>query len=128
MMKANELRIGNWVHEPVIGYCQIEVIEYNNCLVGDSSDTAYNILLTGLEPIPLTPEILIACGFPLAEHQRMGAIVYENNKFDIWLYKYDGKSSYTCSCSPDGGKPIEYLHQLQNLYFALTGEELDINL
>jgi hypothetical protein len=24
--------------------------------------------------------------------------------------------------------PCEYLHQLQNLYFALTGEELEINL
>lgn len=26
------------------------------------------------------------------------------------------------------GKPFKYLHQLQNVYFALEGEELTVNL
>lgn len=70
------------------------------------------------EPIPLTEEWLLRFGF---EKDRSG-------------YRLDDINSLSFSenyivCWHDkvlGIKQIEYVHQLQNLYFTLTGEELTI--
>lgn len=59
------------------------------------------------KPIPLTHEILKALGFNLT---------MENMVYDL-----PGCWEYKCV-------KINYLHQLQNLYFAFNGEELTVNL
>jgi hypothetical protein len=62
-------------------------------------------------PIKLTPQILEKCGFEF--NGGYFIIPLKNSLYGIDKIKV--------------GKGI-FLHQLQNLYFALTGEELDINL
>jgi hypothetical protein len=59
----------------------------------------------------------------------------ENEKFKIsisyydgWIFRYREKSEYGSSDIELYPCNIYYLHQLQNLYFALTNEELEINL
>ncbi len=109
-MKANELRIGNWVYDDE--YYKIEGWE----LGADNADEAF-------DPIPLTPEILEKCGF-----------VKESDKWfisssNIHLTVFNLREAFSVYIND---KLIVYavdcLHQLQNLYFALTGEELQINL
>ena len=127
MINSNELRIGNIVDAINKRYNEKYIIvESVNSECINSDWRPYNFIQ--LTPIPLTPEVLLAAGFGLSEFQNRMVITYENNKFDIWLYYYKEKCIYSSSCFPDGANPINYLHQLQNLYFALTGTELEIDL
>lgn len=71
------------------------------------------------EPIPLTEECLLRFGFK-NEHN---PIYFYIDGFYI-EYKNDEFSTEVGECS---FLVLETVHQLQNLYFALTGEELLIN-
>ena len=108
-MKPNELRIGNWV-ETFEGVIQIqngwEIDEGNEC-----------------QPIPLTEEWLFKFGFKFDGH-----CSWWKNKL-IELTIDTGEDEY--SVFNNNGdyitlKGIKYVHSLQNLHFALTGEELTI--
>lgn len=76
--------------------------------------------LEDLQPIPLTEELLLKCGFE--EHDNVfhsELFIYNNGNLTIIADDYNnvGKTIKVC-----------YLHQLQNLYFALMGTELEIQL
>jgi hypothetical protein len=109
-MKENELRIGNWVLSPTEGEIQIE----NGWQIDEGEE---------VKPIPLTEEWLFKFGFKFDGH-----CSWWKNKL-IELTIDTGEDEY--SVFNDNGdyitlKGIKYVHQLQNLYFALTGEELTI--
>src|SRR5687767_669454 len=82
--------------------------------------------------IPLTPEILEKCGF---EYEDLGNdsphewwIHKEHKRFQLW--DFNGEH-WILAMADQYGLPTEhfkYLHQLQNIYFALTNTELNINL
>ena len=85
-----------------------------------------------LKPIPLTPEILTKCGFEKSEYEKkeqwLGPEVIRvqpYTKYRICLmvepfgFYYQEAVIQIRTIS---------LHQLQNLYFALTGTELEVNL
>lgn len=83
------------------------------------------------EPIPLTPEILEKAGF--------NSFTYGQNYEFTGYIKYWGKGNIlTGFLNYEGAfcllkysnchKIIKSLHEIQNLSFALTGEELEINL
>jgi len=131
MVKANELRIGN----------KIKV--YNDVATVDGVDST-TIYTTGYfdderllgncdcsfetaQPIPLTPEILEKCGFQLAP-QRIS--IYEKGLLRLWL-GHTGCIAYLINKDTREShyiRDIQHLHQLQNVYYALTGEELSIYL
>lgn len=102
-MKANELRIGNLVrlreHDAFI---QIE--QYQLC----ESE------LINVQPIPLTEEWLLKFGF-----DDLGTYGYGRGNFHICLHENEFYFSIN-----NRKVFIKHVHQLQNLYFALTGEEL----
>lgn len=75
-----------------------------------------------LQPIPLTEEILLKCGFK----QDKGMMCYRNEIDTDIKIVYETLAKYY-RLYPRTNK-ILYVHQFQNLYFALTGEELTINL
>lgn len=117
MIKTNELRIGNWVQN---GFGDPIKITDN---ISKHNTSGYNT--ETLKPIELTAEILEAATF--------------ENDDDDWLIDIDDRTSIhinllksrTLLESYDGVLKINnvsFLHQLQNLYFALTGQELEINL
>lgn len=128
MIQATELRIGNIINEIGIDYDA-----GGNKFVDRSSidiikvlpETIRIIAMGGpdaelYEPIPLTPEILEKCGF-IKVLMHDGFYDYVKNGINISMpyFEYhfnDGDSNTT----------LATLHQLQNLYFALTGEELTV--
>lgn len=116
-MKANELRIGDWVM--IYGSQQkIHSIDENSVNGDFYGDGAANYL-DGCSPIPLTPEILEKVGFE--KRIDTGNEFYTHGSFA--LYKTDGGFLHNaCDVS------IDSLHQLQNLVYILTGTELEINL
>lgn len=130
-MKANELRIGNYVniHDGNIeGYvktiCDIE--KYVTVGNNPANKLIHGIVvkLEEIEPIPLTELWLFKFGF--LNSQTVDA--YSNGVIEISLrYSptlYDGNfnDDSTKVFNPD----IQFVHQLQNLYFALTGKELKL--
>lgn len=118
-MKANELRLGNWVNLPH-GDVQIKYFIEIGAHFTDNNGGTFE----SLHPIPLTEEWLLKFGFmkhPIKTeylHTKMGGlriITYYGNNYLVKTIRGDAITS------------LKYVHQLQNLYFALTGEELEIS-
>jgi len=121
-MKAEELRIGNYVLDEDREISKIEQISSDNIhkftLV---SGDAINIYPSNIYPIPLTEEILLKCGIVNGEIEIKGRVVeiYQHFGDDkIWFFNIEHNLTVE----------INYLHQLQNIFYCLTGEELTINL
>lgn len=140
MIKANELRIGNYVHpcthaDPVIIpmnniFARIFTIEFDGCRLALDHKKPFAQQECGLweykriKPIPLTEEWLVRFGFEVKKHKWIVATHKLNTDFVI-NNAIDGSMRFTPVWCKDY-KPIIFVHQLQNLYFALTGEELTI--
>jgi hypothetical protein len=109
-MKPEEIRIGNWVSDRG-GEFKLSDHEVFN----DSFDPE---VLAG---IPITEEWLERLGL-----NKIGTEYKANNsKFSLraW-FNINNKPVITLDYAGIGH--IEYVHQLQNLYFSLTGQELTI--
>jgi hypothetical protein len=121
-MKANELRIGNITDAGIV--CKI----YPNFFYvkNPNSDSEFCSLAIEVKPIPLTEEWFLNFGFTknklegydthfkyLHFNLNSGITALYNSDFSIKL--------------DDCARGIKYVHQLQNLYFALTGQELEHN-
>lgn len=127
-MNATELRIGNIVfyngengkNEPVRYYCTINGADLR--IMQDDEN-----YLKSHEPIALTPELLEKCGFEKLEFGNGFMFGRSLGGGRIFLLKYNPLRT-DCFYEHYYGTKVQYLHQLQNLYFALTGEELEINL
>ena len=126
-MKANELRIGNLVYGIVYNdetdeethvLCKVLILDS----VGETdypiwveSDSGHEFF-DRFEPIPLTEEWLLKFGF---EKTKYGFVkMTEIACLRIW----EEDVTYSGTLIEN----IEHVHQLQNLYFALTGEELTL--
>ncbi len=128
-MKANELRTGNWVTAIQCDRSKVnQQIEQINSL-GDFAVTTHG--WSELKAIPITKKWLVKFGFvKLFSKFDNGYEINEmilNNTYDKgcegWCF-YDG--NVACCNNMNYKNPVKYVHQLQNLYFALTGEELTI--
>lgn len=88
-----------------------------------------------ITPIPLSPEILEKVGFieclsPYSDVQAFvigkdaDRIVWCNNELYKPLSEYQHFVRITNANYPIDDYPCQYLHQLQNLYYSLTGNSL----
>ena len=133
-MKANELRIGNLVYvsdnQTNLIFKEITPINIHNLmhLTGwDKSPVDIEF-----EPIPLTEDWLYKFGFKDIDKDDNDYITYTDSNHDYYLQidvrRKDGKYSILDNSFDDlrdfSMVDIMYVHQLQNLYFALTSEEL----
>ena len=128
MIKAHELRVGNWVNAPnFLVYDVISTAEMNDLsyyrIIEVSENYGNNQLY---EPIGLTPKILEKCGLNNVWIKESWMIVEDRS--DLELFGYAMKVRNASHTKEIEFAYFKYLHQLQNLYFALTGEELIINL
>ena len=120
-MKATELRIGNLVFADLYG--EKEILVESICSINNDvfNSTTGEIPFSSLKPIPLTEEWLLKFGFEL----KIGNYHLENFRFNISNpMNYDG--FLFCDGYSVLTEKIKHVHQLQNLYFALTGEELTL--
>jgi hypothetical protein len=122
-MNANELRIGNWIHNPVQGVdfkvCVIALSEINFEDGNKIKDDKYRF-----QPIPLTPEWLERFGFQSDN--------FTDEDRTPFMRIDDACGSFILDdefilMDIDTRVQIKHVHQLQNLYFALTLQELTLN-
>lgn len=143
-MNASELRIGNYVSNPPLSECR--KIDYL-----DICDHAESRLIQPFEPIPLTEEWLLRFGWRYQDRdvnrsdkveERFYISPYFGTHREYWLeLQLESGNTFKHSFMwlnwnigggnhfvhfPHGHE-IKYVHQLQNLYFALTGKELELN-
>ena len=146
MIQANEIRIGNLINYSgsftPTDFDEIEVSVINDIdkILRDNKDTIY--AYDELYGILLTPEILERCGFIKMDER--GIIHYKlpiskdniapngDNVYELSGIRIAGslepiQISYTVNNYWAGIK-IQFLHKLQNLYFSLTGEELNVQM
>ena len=118
-MDCKELRIGNLIYWNNIP-CPVVHISVNDVCVADLTQTKLSSNLhyldEGLNLIPLTEEWLVKFGFEKDAEED-----YCKGDF-CFRWQFD-KLTLLCDIGHIQ-PPLLYVHQLQNLYFALTGEEL----
>jgi hypothetical protein len=129
MIKPEELRIGNLLKtsSKSLNYAEVatvrkiepEVIFFEELWAGEYP--------SGIDGIPLTTEWLEKAGFL----RTVSATYSSGEKHDYDVYYLNG---FTYNCIQNAwwfglrlnNQPV-YIHQLQNLYYALTGKELEFS-
>lgn len=121
-MENNELRIGNWINVDSYGEQQVVDVMCDGINTPNLEGVHYG-LISG---IPLTEEWLLKFGLqnesylPVYEIERNSLFAIkkweERNQIIFYVFWGDNKLSNI---------EVKYAHQLQNLYFALTGKELE---
>lgn len=148
MINTKELRLGSWINVPRADQSpfridEIEFLTANDCKVGMHTQEGGHPLtwyLKDLEPIPLTPSILLNVGFHednygVFEFVRDNAPYVSGCDILLWCKQYekDGKTTWEFCMGKSLSNlqrlcDLDYLHQLQNLFFILCGKELEINI
>jgi len=134
MIQENELRKNNWFYFPfhnqyiqILGYA---LMETDNTTKVQFKTNGLVILepISVLNPIALTPEILEKCGFKI--RPTGGYCKKISNNFEFYILTLGNMDEFYLLQFDSAGImcPCKYLHQLQNLYLTLTGEELNPNL
>jgi hypothetical protein len=116
-MKANELRIGNYVKSNDVNMAPYFIVTASFLKQNENEMSWF------IDPIKLTEEWLLKLGFKYNDNIGL----YQNGGFDVDI-EDDVYCHFYMNDYGDWYKYIEYVHQLQNLYFALTGEELTVEL
>lgn len=120
-MQSKDLRIGNLIRFNgkiiPIGFEELEAVYWNNCHDNGGGE---------MYPIEITRELLKDFGFEAYDLD-----LFLNVPPRITMVFFDGIVS-NFSLVQDGKEIcfghgyLKYVHELQNLYFALTGEELEL--
>lgn len=127
-MEVRELRIGNKVKCKTSNDARIyDVLALDGLHLKIYLNSPRNVwhIEDLIKPIKLTEELLLKCGFKLITDDGgvCGDYTYWSNG-EIEL----NNLGYWFVVSTDFHHPkIKYIHQLQNLYYYLTGEELEVN-
>jgi hypothetical protein len=110
MIRPEDLRIGNWLQDQS-GYFKVRAIELGVTFLD--------------EPIPLTEEILVKAGFK--KYIVVGKTIFYlemHGKIVLGYWLIDG----AVNVGEFILAKVEFLHDLQNLVYALTKQELTIDL
>lgn len=127
-MQANELRIGNLVLDEDGDEMPIGSLDARRTIVFHS-EAVWSEIDT-LRGIPLTEEWLERLGFErhmtTIWHLETNLCYYvdkEKRFYQFTIYWNEEQGFYHSEQSPT--ENMAFVHQLQNLYFALTGQELE---
>jgi hypothetical protein len=127
-----DLRIGNSVEaHGDWGWEVVEVTDLSDAEIGHTTTGSLGSCNDECRPIPLTEELLLRFGFE--DHKNTGNWKIKGNKY--WslgeqkqgYLKIKLTKAHNFRVENFGNKSImiKHVHTLQNLYFALTGKELN---
>lgn len=128
-MEAKELRIGNYVE--LLGHVvEIECISrlpMLNEMYWLKCKKYVDTKIIHFKPIPLTEEWLIKFGFYYSDDEN--EFLELKLMHNVKLYAdYSNNFSTAILRIKENEVKIKHVHQLQNLFFVLTGEELEIKI
>ena len=122
MINPNELRIGNYLfhNNQITKIWSEEICDIEN----KSTDSEF------FNPIPLSPEILEACGFEKklnSNQYSLQGFLFDIQQMDARAYEVQLNDEFVANNFGYQITVIFYLHQLQNLYYSTSGSELMID-
>ena len=120
MIEVKELRIGNYAKHFENGI----VLTVGRTIAFKTPTNTIRVDVDDLQPITLTEEWLLKFGFIYTDDVDNLNRDYKLQEFEIQLH-LDVNDFMCCNTIPNYVQ-IKYVHQLQNLYHALTGEELTL--
>lgn len=144
-ISSEELRIGNLLTDDLGNLFTVTEIKQNKVICSyirkDTGNFHVSIIdLCNVKPVEISEEILLKCGFVKLNHLgRNEFVLYIDENLSIeYIQDYGVRivvsnenddlnvnlSSFVCYYDKT---KIKHLHQLQNLYYALTGTELPIS-
>lgn len=129
-LKATEIRIGN-----ITNFGRVYEITESCFYVKNSKGESFKSAWADIQPVNLTEEWLLKFGFLAMQFDNeddwfvkgSGRKVFKistangEKECDIWIPLYQSGIGKDFAYLTD----IEYVHQIQNLYFNLIGEELE---
>jgi hypothetical protein len=128
-MKTKDLRLGNYVADSS-GFTMYVIGIYDDTVLlnfkGNEGDV-WEVYEKDLRGIMLDTELLIKSGFK-RQVTGIGWDKYSNGLVDLSLAPLSNGSYIPIYHVNGEYVQIKYLHQLQNLFYALTQKELEINL
>lgn len=119
MINTNQLREGNIIYDLSKGYRTYQTVNFENKgAIGVSADY--------FEGIPLTEKYIRRTGLERVTLSDSNRYTFKSKsrfsvtfEFNIPVLSFDGLKT---------GRPLPFLHDLQNTYWAITGEDLLIDL
>ena len=145
-LKCTDLRIGNWVkvNDPIFGVNAYKVATIRDNGIITLSDNI-SCSVNNIEPIELTEELLVNIGFEKIELvEKKLYMYYKEVRINNYSYLLDFRVMpkdecivlYVMKLGDDEvdystifyNDNIKYLHQLQNTYYLLTGQEMEVEL
>ena len=134
MINLNELRLGNGVYSIEVGEnVQISSID-EDCVTFKDTITWDYVSADMIEPIQLTEDLLLKFGFektddygdqvyyePIYRVNRNYYICFDHDRISFGLAVFGN-----CTSLFYDDENLQFIHQLQNLYHSLTGQELEI--
>lgn len=121
MIKAQDLRLGNYILHDGNPYKVVRLNDAEVSFFNEKDKCRWTVTSNKVEPIELTPELLRKAGFDL-----IGNSFWRKGGFLLFIHE-DGLM-FQVGNQIVSYNPINYLHQLQNLFYALAGTELSITL
>jgi hypothetical protein len=126
-MKTNDLRIGNYVSFHDV-WCKVVGIDNDRILIEyHNGDTDY-CHIDYIDPIELTEELLVKLGFEGEMYEF--CLLADDFNITVNLIENRVDISYFGNCEAELciKYNVKYLHELQNLCYCITGQEIEIKL
>ena len=121
---TKEFRIGNLVRH-TLGVARITALDGHVVTAETICDPHWHVRISNNDNlIPITPDLLEKIEGCVKEDYPFETDDFCYRKGDVFLISWDNDEQTYVNLIH---KPVLYLHQLQNLYFAMTGEELTLN-
>jgi hypothetical protein len=120
-MNQLELRLGNWINSY---HGNVRVVSLGQELVTTPNKigVTHGAIYSGID---LNYDILKKCGF-----RPLNSLYFVRDNYSMWEFRCFAikfRSNDGESFTPIKAK-CQYLHQLQNVYFFITGEEIQVEL
>lgn len=131
MIDVKEMRVGNWVSQKYVAFAQEGM-----AVVKDGSFWAdapfsirdfqgYEKFPENCKPIPLTQEWLHRFGGKMSEETGVWRFSWGGNG-EVFVFLHQGYDKYAFELGKGLCKPVEFVHQFQNFFFAFTEIELEL--
>jgi hypothetical protein len=131
---TSDLRLGNWLYYTNETKFIMQVVAIGDDWVqldfeGNDGDS-FEINGNEICPIPITKEFVKHIANNVQDVEELGFMITIGGSYMEVRMEYKDNELYlipTINCDEYNiGEPIKYVHELQNLFYALNGKELEI--
>ncbi|EKT4545836.1 hypothetical protein AAIP58_000087 [Flavobacterium psychrophilum] len=120
-MNASELRIGNYIKTITEG-THSQIVWQISLVGSELGVNSYHI--SKIKPVLITKKKLLNFGYSF---ENDFVFTLKNDfRYSIFIKNDKYYFNYQGACGEFLNKRVKYVHQIQNLYFSLTGHELTV--